>query len=243
VRFGGERFFVLDLIAFDADDTLWYTERLYLAAQGRFERLLAERYGLDGVGEALYRTEMRNLRRYGFGTKPFALSMIETAVQLTAGRIRGAEVGQILAWVHEMLDADLELLPNVSVTLAALARSHTLIVITKGDLHDQERKYARSGLGESFARLEVVSSKTEAVYRALLEGYGVAPDRFLMVGNSLRSDVLPVVAVGGHAAHIPAAVTWPHEEVDDPGPARGGYHRLTHMGELVGLVQRIEAGA
>ena len=231
---------MLDLIAFDADDTLWHTEYLYVSTREKLERLLDQRYHIDGVAEALHETEMRNLARYGYGSKPFVLSMIETAVQLTQGRIRGDEVGQIVGWLHEMLDAQVELMDHVETTVAALARTHTLIVVTKGDLVDQESKLARSGLAGYFDHCEILPEKTPERYRSLLDWHGVKPERFLMAGNSLRSDVLPVVALGGHAVHIPAAVTWIHEQVDAPDPERGGYHELAHIGMLPALVQEIE---
>ena len=231
---------MLDLIAFDADDTLWHTEYLYVSTREKLERLLAERYSIDGVAEALHETEMRNLDRYGYGSKPFVLSMIETTVQLTGGRVRGDEVGRIVGWLHEMLDARVELMDHAQETVTALARTHTLIVVTKGDLVDQEHKLARSGLAGYFDHCEILPEKTPQRYRSLLDWHGVPPERFLMVGNSLRSDVLPVVDMGGHAVHIPAAITWIHEQVDAPGPARGGYHELAHIGLLPGLVQAIE---
>jgi putative hydrolase of the HAD superfamily len=209
------------------------------------ERLLDERYGIaaatGAVAEALHETEMRNLARYGYGSKPFVLSMIETAVQLTQGRLRGDEVGQIVGWLHEMLDAEVRLMDGVEQTVAGLARSHTLIVVTKGDLVDQESKLARSGLEGYFDHCEILPEKTPERYRSLLNWHGVEPACFLMVGNSLRSDVLPVAALGAHAVHIPAAITWVHEQVDTPGPERGGYHELAHIGLLPALIHEIEA--
>jgi putative hydrolase of the HAD superfamily len=231
---------MLDLIAFDADDTLWHTEHLYVSTREKLERLLDERYAIAGVEQALHETEMRNLARYGYGSKPFVLSMIETTVHLTHGRIRGDEVGQIVGWLHEMLDADVKLMDHVQETVAALARSHTLIVVTKGDLVDQEAKLARSGLGAYFDHCEILPEKTSQRYQALLSWHGVEPSRFLMVGNSLRSDVLPVAVLGAHAVHIPAAVTWIHEQVDAPGPEQGGYHELAHIGLLPALIHEIE---
>jgi putative hydrolase of the HAD superfamily len=231
---------LFEIIAFDADDTLWHSERLYVAAQDKVEHLLAERYGVDGLEQALYRTEMRNLPLYGFGIKAFALSTIETAVRLTGGRIRGNDVGQIVGWVQEMLRAEVELLDGVKETVARLSRSHTLLVVTKGDLLDQERKLARSGIAHHFGAIEILSDKDEGRYRALLARHGVDARRFLMVGNSLRSDVLPVVALGGQAVYIPAEVTWAHEAVDAPGPEAGGYHQLSHMSLLPDLIAQIE---
>ena len=231
---------MLDLIAFDADDTLWHTEHLYVSTREKLERLLDERYALDGVAEALHETEMRNLERYGYGSKPFVLSMIETTVRLTQGAVRGDEVGQIIGWLHEMQDAEVRLMDHVQDTVAALARTRTCIVVTKGDLVDQERKLARSGLAGYFAHCEILPEKTPQRYQALLDWHGVEPSRFLMVGNSLRSDVLPVAALGAHAVHIPAAVTWIHEQVDAPGPEQGGYHELAHIGLLPALIEEIE---
>ena len=237
---------MLDLIAFDADDTLWHTEHLYVSTREKLEHLLDARYEIGektgvSVADALHETEMRNLARYGYGSKPFVLSMIETAVQLTRGRIRGDEVGQIVNWLHQMLDAEVELMDGVQETVAALARTHTLIVVTKGDLVDQEAKLARSGLAGYFDHCEILPEKTPARYRSLLDWHGVEPERFLMVGNSLRSDVLPVTALGGHAVHVPAAVTWIHEQVEAPGPERGGYHELAHIGLLPALVRELDA--
>ena len=236
---------MLDLIAFERAYTLWHTEYLYVSTREKLERLLDQRYAISGttgvsVADALHETEMRNLARYGYGSKPFVLSMIETAVRLTEGRIRGDEVGQIVGWLHEMLDARVELMDHVRETVAALARSHTLIVVTKGDLVDQEAKLARSGLAGYFDHCEILPEKTEQRYQALLDWHGVEASRFLMVGNSLRSDVLPVAALGAHAVHIPAAVTWIHEQVDAPGPERGGYHELMHIGLLPALIHEIE---
>jgi putative hydrolase of the HAD superfamily len=239
---------MFDLIAFDAYDTLWHSERLYVAMQKKVECLLAERHGLDGLEQALYRTEMRNMPLYGFGIKAFALSTIETAVRLTGGRIRGDEIGQIVAWAQEMLGAEVELLDHVEETVARLSRSHTLLVVTKGDLLDQERKLARSGIADHFSGIEVLPDKDEERYRALLARHGLDAQHFLMVGNSLRLDVLPAVAralcepkrAGGQAAYIPAGVTWAHETIDAPGPQAGGYHQLAHIGLLPELIERIE---
>jgi putative hydrolase of the HAD superfamily len=231
---------VFDLIAFDADDTLWHNESLYQATEGRLETLLAP-YGLDGrVRQALFETEMRNLRHYGYGIKSFALSMIETAVQLSGGRLRGDEVLQIIDLARQMMTAPVQLLDGVADVVEALAASHRLMVVTKGDLIDQERKLAASGLAAHFDHVEIVSQKTVDVYRDLLDRYGVEARRFLMVGNSLRSDVLPVVELGGRAVHIPYHVTWAHEVVSGSDPGQAGYVELAHVGLLPGLVGELE---
>jgi putative hydrolase of the HAD superfamily len=230
---------MLDLIAFDADDTLWHNERLYQATQDRFQELLAP-YGQDGRAVTeLYETEMQNLRYYGYGLKSFALSMIETAIRVTAGRIGGAEIQHIVGLAKEMIDTPVQLFDGVAEVVSTLAASHRLMLITKGDLLDQERKLAQSGLAPFFAYVEIVTDKTEAVYRSLLAQHQIAPQRFLMVGNSLRSDVLPVVALGGHAVYIPCDITWVHESATVEDEASRNYAELEHIGLLPAFVQEL----
>ncbi|MGD8623672.1 MAG: HAD family hydrolase [Anaerolineae bacterium] len=230
---------MLDLIAFDADDTLWHNESLYATMQDRFCGLLAP-YGQDGQALAeLYQTEMRNLPHYGYGIKSFGLSMIESAIRLTERRISAAEIEQIVGLIKEMTRTPVRLLDGVSDAVAALAASHPLMLITKGDLLDQERKLAQSGLAPHFSHVEIVSKKSVDVYRSLLARHGIAPHRFLMIGNSLRSDVLPVVALGGHAVHIPYHITWAHESVDDGESLPDGYVELKHIGLLAPFVEAL----
>jgi putative hydrolase of the HAD superfamily len=220
---------MFDLIALDADDTLWHSEILYATAQEKFQRLLS-RYGPGRrIVEELLQTEMQNLRLYGYGIKGFALSMIETAVRLTDGRISGSEVQGIINLAREMMEAPVDLLDGAADVVATLSASHALMLITKGDLFDQERKIARSGLASHFAHIEIVGDKTIDVYRSLLARHQIDPQRFLMVGNSLRSDVMPVLALGGYAVHIPYQITWEHEAVDLPGETPGGYVELPHI--------------
>lgn len=233
---------MIDVIAFDADDTLWHSEVLYTRAQEKLRKLLSIYGGDDGALERLYQTEMQNLAYYGYGIKGFTLSMIETAVSLTGGRLRGGDVQQIVDFAKEMIRSPVQLLDHVPDVVAALAASYPLMVITKGDLVDQERKLAQSGLATHFTSVEVVTDKTEDVYRALLEKYQIDPQRFLMVGNSLRSDILPVVALGGRAVHIPYHVTWPYEEVTPRDEDLGRYVELEHFGLLPALVERLGQG-
>jgi putative hydrolase of the HAD superfamily len=235
---------ILDMIAFDADDTLWHTEHLYSEAQTAFKALLApymDTTTLDAERQ-LYATEMRNLSFFGYGVKGFTLSMIETAVELTGGRIGGREIQRLIELAKEMLRADVRLLDNVENTIQALAETHALMIITKGDLFDQETKVARSGLGSRFRHVEIVSDKTRESYAAVLARLNIAPERFLMVGNSLRSDILPVVALGGHAVYVPYHVTWAHEEVPEHERPADGYIQIEHLGDLPGVVARLEAG-
>ena len=228
---------MLDLIAFDADDTLWHNEVLYEDTQREFEALLAAYIDDGQARQLLFETEMRNLRTYGYGTKAFALSMIETAIDVSAGRISGQEIGKILELAKAMLSAPVRLLDHAEEAVADLAASYPLMLITKGDLFDQERKIQQSGIAGYFVHVEVVSDKSEQVYQSLLASHRIAPGRFLMVGNSLRSDVLPVAALGGRAVHIPYQTTWAHELVQDPVP--GAYVELEHIGLLPAYVAQL----
>jgi putative hydrolase of the HAD superfamily len=225
---------MFDVIALDADDTLWHNEPLFQATQAQFRELLARYHSAEWVDERLYATESRNLRRFGYGIKGFVLSMVETAIELTEGRVTGDEVGRILSWGHRMLEAPVELLEGVAGTVEALAARHRLVLLTKGDLFDQEAKLARSGLGDHFSAVEIVSEKDARTYAAVMRRQGVEPARFLMVGNSLRSDVLPVLEAGGAAVHIPYAVTWAHETVPEEALAGREFARLERFDELAG---------
>ena len=228
-----------DVIAFDADDTLWHNERLYARAQDRFRALLAHYHSPDWIDARLYQTEMRNLPHFGYGIKAFALSMIETAVELTEGRIAGSDIQTIIDSIKAMLAADVELMEHAAETLERLAETYTLMVITKGDLRDQELKIARSGLAQLFRHVEIVSDKSPATYGTILRRHGIAPDRFLMVGNSLRSDILPVLALGGSAVYVPYQLTWAHENAASPA-GRAGYYELAHLGLLPDLLDSLE---
>jgi putative hydrolase of the HAD superfamily len=212
-----------DLIAFDGDDTLWHNERSYRDARGRFRRVLAGAGVLltdDEIEEHVNRMEVQNLAYYGYGISNFTLSLIETAIDLTGGRVTGQQLSDLIALARQMITEDIELFPGAAATLELLAASYPLMLITKGDLLHQRSKLDRSGLQEHFRHVEVVSHKTPEVYAAILSRYGVEPARFLMVGNSLRSDVLPVVDVGGWAVYVPAALSWSHEHADPTDLAR-----------------------
>ena len=231
-----------DLIAFDADDTLWHNEPLYVEAQDKLKVLLSSYADGETVDQRLYQTEMSNLQYYGYGIKSFTLSMIETAVELTKGKIQGAEILQIVGFAKEMLTSEVQLLEHAEETVCGLARSHELMVITKGDLLDQQSKLSRSGIGNYFRHVEVVSQKTQSTYEALLTRYGIEPQRFLMVGNSLKSDILPVLALGGYAVYIPYHTTWAHETVDCQRAGHDGYYELEHLGQLPQLIERLGCG-
>ena len=203
-------------LAFDADDTLWHNETHYAETQEAFRALLRPFHDDAWIDARLHDTEMRNLRRYGYGIKGFTLSMIETALELTEHRLDGAGVRKVLDLGQAMLDKPVEPLPGVAEVLGALAGTYDLMLITKGDLFDQETKLAKSGLGGHFAKVEIVSEKDEPAYAALLQRHGIRPAGFTMVGNSVKSDILPVLALGARAVHIPYPLTWAHEVVAIP---------------------------
>lgn len=228
-----------DTIAFDADDTLWHSERYYANTQAEFAKLLAHYRDESYIHAHLYEVESRNIQHFGYGVKGFALSMIESAVELTDGRVSGDDIKTIINLARDMLNADIELLNGVSETITQLAAHHRLMVITKGDLLDQEKKIQRSGLGKYFHRIEIVSEKTRESYARLLAEHSIAPQRFFMVGNSLRSDILPILELGGSAAYIPYEITWLHETAEAP-VGHAGFHQLEHVGQLPALLEKFE---
>jgi putative hydrolase of the HAD superfamily len=219
-------------IGFDADDTLWRNEDLFERAHERYRALLAQHHPAAEVDRVLFATELRNLPLYGYGVKGFTLSCIETAIALTQGRVSSAEIGEILATGREILAHPVELLDGVAAVVPALARDYRLLLITKGDLQHQERKVAGSGLAAHFHAVEIVSEKDGPVYERLLRRHGVAPAEFAMVGNSLKSDILPVLALGGAGVHIPYHLTWQHERVEETPRDLPRFRRLARLAEL-----------
>jgi putative hydrolase of the HAD superfamily len=230
-----------DTIAFDADDTLWHNERMYAAAEAKYVDLVSKYYDRESISERLFETEMHNMRSFGFGVKAFTLSMIETAIKLSESRISSNEIGQILQLCKDILEAPVDLFPHVAETVPLLAKNHPLMLITKGDLLDQESKLNRSGLAAHFRYVEIISDKNTESYRKIFDRYSIDPDRFLMVGNSLKSDILPVLELGGHAVHIPFEITWAHELAEAPADDHPGYYTLKDMGELPGLLDSLSA--
>jgi putative hydrolase of the HAD superfamily len=232
---------MIDLIGLDADDTLWHNEPLFTSRREQFCAMLS-RYEPQGVpDDHLYQVEMRNLRHFGYGVKGFVLSMIETAIEITDGRLESSDVRTIIEWGRGMLSEPIRLLDGVAEAIEALAADHSLILVTKGDLLDQETKLARSGLGQFFNGIEIVSDKTPEVYRKVMNRYGVQPERFVMVGNSLRSDILPVVEAGAHAVHVPYEMSWVHERVSAEALAGARYHEIPHIRELPQLLRKLRA--
>jgi putative hydrolase of the HAD superfamily len=220
----------IEVVALDADDTLWHSEVYFERTQRRFKELVSRYVGPEvDVDAALVAVEHRNLGRYGYGIKGFTLSMIEAAVEITDGAIGVDEISQIMASGRLMLDHPVDLIDGVDQAVTELTEAgYRLLIVTKGDLHHQEHKILASGISDRFERLEIVAEKDPATYRRVVASMGVEPEAFCMVGNSVRSDVLPVLAIGSHAVHIPYHVTWAHEHVEHDG----NVPTLTSISEL-----------
>jgi putative hydrolase of the HAD superfamily len=229
---------MLTTIGFDADDTLWQNEGYFRLTQDRFQRLLADHADPGHLAERLEAAERRNLGHYGFGVKGFTLSMIETAIEVTEGRVPASVIANLIAAGREMLEHPIELLPHARATVTALAAGYRVLLITKGDLLDQERKLAQSGLGDLFAAVEIVSHKTETAYRTIFARHGTGADQALMVGNSLKSDVIPALQAGSWGVHVPHGLTWALEAADPPDGHRR-FHAIDHLGLLPALVDSL----
>ena len=228
------------LIAFDADDTLWPNQPHFDRVEARLFALLAAHGEPAALGERLYAVQRRNLQLYGYGAKSLTLAMIETAIELTAGAVTGPEIQQLLELGKRLLDFPIEPLPGVADVLTALrARGQPLMVLTKGDLFDQESKLARSGLGDFFDYVEIVSEKNEATYRRVLARHGVAPADFVMIGNSLKSDILPVARLGGRAVHVPYPAEWVHEQVPAEELAGVQFHTAANLAAVLPYLARL----
>jgi putative hydrolase of the HAD superfamily len=225
----------LTTIAFDADDTLWQNEHFYKLTTDRFAALLADHADVSVLSDQLLEAEKKNLKVYGYGIKGFTLSMIETAIEMTEGRAPATVIAEILRAGREMLRHPVETLPHVRETLSLLAGEFRLVLITKGDLFDQERKLAESGLGELFSGVEIVSEKSVATYARAFTRFGDGPERAMMVGNSLKSDVVPALRAGSWGIYIPHALNWELEHAEEP-VAAPRFRRLDHLGELAGLI-------
>jgi len=231
----------IKVVAFDGDDTLWHNETHFNFTQAALRDLLRGHVPNADVDAHLFEIEMRNLSLYGYGIKSFTLSMIETAIEITDGTIPASDLQMILEWGKRMLREPTELLEGVRETLLGMSDRHELLLITKGDLFDQESKLARSGLAERFAGVEILSDKNVDSYRRVLSRRGIDPGEFIMVGNSLRSDVVPVVELGARAVHIPYHLTWNHEHVDEESLPAQGWHRIQSLRELSRLLISLES--
>jgi putative hydrolase of the HAD superfamily len=231
---------VIEVVALDGDDTLWHNELQFSMTQARFCELVSPYAPEANLDARLLATERTNLSTYGYGVKSFTLSMVETAIEVSEGRVPASVIERILEAGKAMLSHPVELLDGVAEAVEALSERHTLMVITKGDLFHQESKLARSGLAERFRRVHIVSEKDEATYRRIIDAEPVAPERFLMAGNSLRSDVLPVAALGAHAVHVPFHTTWIVEHVEPEEAARYEFSTIESLFELPALIDRLD---
>ncbi len=224
----------IQVIAFDADDTLWINEPFFRQAEAEVAELLAVYLPKEEIHTRLYEMQMQNLALYGYGIKAFTLSLIEAAIAISDGAIDSSGIQQLIAIGKRMLQEPVTLLEGIETTLATLATKYRLVVATKGDLLDQQRKLERSGLASYFHHIEIVAHKTEKEYRALIQHLDIPPTAFLMVGNSLKSDIVPVLNIGAHAIHIPFHTTWAHEQyegtIDSPL-----FKQVTAASELVAL--------
>ena len=230
----------LTTIGFDADDTLWQNEQFFRGTEQQFAELLAPYADVPDLSQRLLAVEKRNLALYGFGIKGFTLSLVETAVEVTEGRVPSSVVADILAAGREMLRHPVETLPHVAETLEALSDAYRLVLITKGDLFDQERKLAQSGLGDFFDAVEIVSNKDASTYDRIFRRHGDGPERAMMIGNSLKSDVVPAIEAGSWGVFVPHELTWVLEHVDAPVHAPR-FRQIDHLGEIVPLLGGIGA--
>ena len=205
----------LKVIAFDADDTLWVNEPYFRETEEKFAALLEDYLPLHSVMNELYKTEMQNIPLYGYGIKGFVLSMIETALRISNKNVSMGVLEKIIQYGKDQLEKPIEILDGMEGALKQLKNKYRLVVATKGDLLDQERKLKKSGLEHYFHHIEIMSDKQEADYLKLIKHLDIQPEEFLMIGNSLKSDVMPVLAIGGHAVHIPYHTTWVHEHVEE----------------------------
>jgi putative hydrolase of the HAD superfamily len=203
------------VIAFDADDTLWINEPYFRQTEERFCKLLGEYASVHELERELLKIEIENLALYGYGIKGFILSMIEAAMKISGNTISVDTVNQIMDLGKQMLNQPIELLEGVEEVLQALKDKYRLVVSTKGDLLDQERKLKKSGLSHYFHHIEIMSEKDDANYLKLIKHLDIQPQELLMIGNSLKSDVMPVLNIGGYAVHVPYHITWAHEQIED----------------------------
>ena len=228
----------LTTVGFDADDTLWHNERFFHLTQERFAELLSDFAEKDHLADRLLEAERRNLGHYGYGIKGFVLSMIETAIEVTDQRVPASVIAELMDTGREMLAHPIELLPHAQSAVEAVAQTHRVLLVTKGDLLHQERKLAQSGLGDLFDGVEIVSEKDPALYARIFAEHGDGPDRSMMVGNSMKSDVLPALHAGGWGVYVPHGLVWALEAAARPETAQR-FHEIADLGDLADLVNSI----
>ncbi len=226
----------IKVIAFDADDTLWVNEPYFKEIEEKFCGLMEDYLPEHTLIKELFKTEVDNLPLYGYGVKGFTLSMIETAMRISGNSLNTEVVGKVIEYGKELLQKPVVLLEGVEEVLKSVKGKYRLVVATKGDLLDQERKLKKSGLEHYFHHIEIMSDKQEADYKKLIKHLDIQPSEFLMLGNSLKSDVLPVLAVGGHAIHIPYHTTWAHEHVEHKVEHKN-FKSVAHINEVFQFLQ------
>ncbi|WP_299049456.1 HAD family hydrolase [uncultured Polaribacter sp.] len=226
----------ITVIAFDADDTLWVNETYFREAELEFAKLLAQYETANKIDQELFKTEIKNLTQYGYGIKGFILSMIECALELSNYQISPGTIAKIINIGKEMLEKPIELLDGVEEVLIKLQGKYKLIVATKGDLLDQERKLEKSNLSHYFHHIEVMSDKKEKDYQKLIQHLDIQPSELLMIGNSLKSDVLPLVKIGASAIHIPFHTTWIHEQVAEEVSSKEDYYTVLKIKEVLSFL-------
>jgi len=226
----------IKVIGFDADDTLWVNETYFRDAEQDFAKLMSVYETANKVDQELFKMEMKNLPLYGYGVKGFVLSMVEMALELSNQTVSSKTIDQIINIGKEMINKPVELLEGVDETLAALSKKYRLILATKGDLLDQERKLEKSGLLDYFHHIEVLSDKKEENYSKLLNHLDIKPSEFLMIGNSLKSDILPLVNIKAKAIHIPFHTTWAHEQVSEDDTNGKAYKTVNKVSDILKLV-------
>ncbi len=232
---------MIKLVGFDGDDTLWHSQGYFDGAQAEFESIIARYVDLGDarLHERMLATEQANLALFGYGAKAMTLSMLETAIDITEGRVTPSDLGRLLDLGKAVLQHPVELLPGIRDAVEAVARNHAVVLITKGDLFHQERKVAQSGMADLFRRIEIVSEKDAAAYTRVLREFTLSPGQFVMVGNSLRSDIEPVVRLGGWGIHLPYHATWAHEMQNGLSPDEPRMRVASDPADIVGLVAEI----
>lgn len=226
----------INVVAFDADDTLWVNEPVFQDVEQALVEMLSHYVPLSQARDQLFDTNIRNLELFGYGAKSFTLSMIETAIEISEGKISASEIQKIMNLGKNLIQYPIELLDGVENVLQKLQGRFQLMLLTKGDLYDQECKIARSGLADYFDHVEIIAEKDECAYQKVLGKYRVTAEEFLMVGNSVKSDVLPVMSIGGRAIHVPFHTTWQHEEVCPSKFESTSVHQIDNVSELLPML-------
>lgn len=230
---------MIDLVGLDGDDTLWHSEEYFARTGDALAELLGHYAEDERLRELMLERERANLALFGYGVKGFTLSMIETAIEISDGRVATTEIQAIIDAGKDLLGHPVDLLDGVAETVTALADSHRVVIITKGDLFHQETKVATSGLADLVHGVEIVTEKDPATYRRILDRHRVPAERFVMAGNSMRSDILPVLELGGHAVHVPYHVTWELEVADGPEGHHDRFHEIARLADLPPLLTRL----